>query len=32
MVKYLTHGLRSFSGAVQRRVATLAVTMLVSSC
>ena len=32
MVKCLTHGLRSFNGAVQRRLATLMVTMLISSC
>ena len=32
MVKCLTHGLRGFNGAVQRRLATLTVTMLVSSC
>ena len=28
----LTHGLRGFNGAVQRRLATLTVTMLISSC
>ena len=32
VVKWLTHGLRSFNGAVQRRLATLMVTMLISSC
>ena len=32
MVKCLTHGLRGFNRAVQRRLATLTVTMLVSSC
>ena len=32
MVKCLTHGLRGFNGAVQRRLATLTVTMLMSSC
>ena len=32
MVKCLIHGLRGFSGAVQRRLATLTVTMLISSC
>ena len=32
MVKCLTHGLRGFNGAVQRRLATLMVTMLVSLC
>ena len=32
MVKCLTHGLRGFNGAVQRRLATLTVTMLISSC
>ena len=31
MVKCLTHGLRDFNGAVQRCLATLTVTMLVSS-
>ena len=31
-VKCLTHGLRGFNGAVQRRLATLTVTMLISSC
>ena len=28
----MTHGLRSFNGAVQRRLTTLTVTMLISSC
>ena len=28
----MTHGLRGFNGAVQRRLATLTVTMLISSC
>ena len=32
MVKFLTHGLRGFNGAVQSRLATLTVTMLISSC
>ena len=35
MVKCLTHGLRGFNGAVQRRLAKLTVTMLyrrVDSC
>ena len=32
MVKCLTHGLRGFNGAVQRHLATLTVTMLISSC
>ena len=32
MVKCLTRGLRGFNGAVQRRLATLTVTMLISSC
>ena len=32
MVKCLTHGLRGFNGAVQRRLAMLTVTMLISSC
>ena len=32
MAKCLTHGLRGFNGAVQRRLATLTVTMLISSC
>ena len=32
MVKCFTHGLRGFNGAIQRRLATLAVTMLISSC
>ena len=32
MVKCLTHGIRGFNGAVQRRLATLTVTMLISSC
>ena len=32
MVKCLTHGLRGFNGAVQRRLAPLTVTMLISSC
>ena len=32
MVKYLTHGLRGFNGVVQRRLATLLVIMLISSC
>ena len=32
MTKCLTHGLRGFSGAVQRRLATLTVTMLTSPC
>ena len=32
MVKCLTHGLRGFNGAVQHRLATLTVTMLISSC
>ena len=32
MVKFLTHGLRGFNGAVQRRLTTLTVTMLISSC
>ena len=32
MLKCLTHGLRGFNGAVQRRLATLTVTMLISSC
>ena len=32
MVKCLTHGLRGFNGAVQRRLATPTVTMLISSC
>ena len=32
MVKCLTHGLRGFSGVVQRRLATLTVSMLISSC
>ena len=31
MVKCFTHGLRGFDGAVQRRLATLTVTMLISS-
>ena len=30
MVKCLTHGLRDFNGAVQRRLATLMVTILIS--
>ena len=32
MVKCLTDGLRGFNDAVQRRLATLMVTMLISSC
>ena len=32
MVKCLTHGFRGFNGAVQRRLATLTVTMLISLC
>ena len=32
MVKCLIHGLRGFNGAVQRRLTTLTVTMLISSC
>ena len=32
MVKCLTHGLRGFNGAVQRRLAALTVTMLISLC
>ena len=32
VVKCLTHGLRGFNGAVQCRLATPAVTMLISSC
>ena len=32
MVKCLTHGLRGFNGAVQRRLARLTVTMFISSC
>ena len=32
MVKCWTHGLRGFNGAVQRRLATPTVTMLISSC
>ena len=32
MVKCLSHGLRSFNGAVQHRLPTLTVTMLISSC
>ena len=32
MVKCLTHCLRTFYGAVQRRLAALTVTMLISSC
>ena len=32
MVKCLTHGLRGFNGAVQRRLATLTLTMLISLC
>ena len=32
MVKCLTHGSRGFNDAVQRRLATLTVTMLISSC
>ena len=32
MAKCLTHGLRGFNGAVQRRLATLTVSMLISSC
>ena len=32
MVKCLTHGLRGFNGAFQRCLATLTVTMLISSC
>ena len=32
MVKCLSHGLRGFNGTVQRRLATLMVTMLISSC
>ena len=32
VVKCLTHDLRGFNGAVQRRLATLTVTMLISSC
>ena len=32
MIKCLTHGLRGFNDAVQRRLATLMVTMLISSC
>ena len=32
MVKCLAHGLRGSNGAVQRRLATLTVTMLISSC
>ena len=32
MVKCLTHDLRRFNGASQRRLATLTVTMLISSC
>ena len=32
MVKCLAHGLCGFNGAVQRRLATLTVTMLISSC
>ena len=31
-VECLAHGLRSFNGAVQRRLATLTFTMLISSC
>ena len=31
MVKCLTHGLRVFNGAVQRRLATLTATILISS-
>ena len=32
MVKCLTRGLRGFNGAVQRRLGTLTVTILISSC
>ena len=32
MVKCLIHGLRGFNGAVQRRLATLTVTILIWSC
>ena len=32
MVKFLTHGLRGFNGGVQRRLATLTVTILILSC
>ena len=32
MIKCLTRGLRDFNGAVQRRLATLTVTMVISSC
>ena len=32
MLKCLTHGLRGVNGAVQRRLATLMVTLLISSC
>ena len=32
MVKCLTHGLRGLNGAVQRRLATLTVTMLILPC
>ena len=32
MVKCLTHGFRGFNDAVQRRLATLTVTMLISWC
>ena len=32
MVKCLKHGLRGFNGAVQRRLATVTVTMVISSC
>ena len=31
-VKCLIYGLRGFNGAVQRRLATLTITMLISSC
>ena len=32
MVKCLTHGLRGFNGGGQRRLATLTITLLISSC
>ena len=32
MVKCLTHDLRGFNGAIQRRLATLTATILISSC
>ena len=32
MVKCLSHGLRGFNGAAELRLATLTVTMLISSC